>query len=124
MGKGSSTRMNAIAQELLETAVSRFPEDALTPLRKAALKQFASSGFPTRKHEDWKYTNLSHAVDMSNAWLQMETASSPKASLTAAARTRQQHRRLLDCYCKRNPCSGIFVGLRSSDLSGYRNYKA
>lgn len=79
--------MNAIAQELLETAVSRFPEDALTPLRKAALKQFASSGFPTRKHEDWKYTNLSHAVDMSNAWLQMETASSPKASLTAAART-------------------------------------
>ncbi len=87
MGEGGSTRMNAIAQELLETAVSRFPVDSLTPVRKAALRQFAGSGFPTKKDEDWKYTNLSHAIDMSNAWLRRDTAGSPKASLTAAGRT-------------------------------------
>lgn len=79
--------MSAIAHDILEAAVSRFPQDALTPVRKAALTQFEKSGFPTIRDEDWKYTNLSHAVDLSNAWLRQEPACSPEASLTAAAKT-------------------------------------
>ena len=77
--------MTAIAHELLEAAVSRLPEDALTPARKAALAQFATSGFPTVRDEDWKYTNLRHAVELSNAWLGNEIVASPESNLTAAA---------------------------------------
>jgi Fe-S cluster assembly protein SufD len=33
-------------------------DDALTRLRRAALERFLASGFPTQRHEDWKYTNL------------------------------------------------------------------
>jgi len=33
-------------------------EDALTPRRRAALDRFLAAGFPTQRHEDWKYTNL------------------------------------------------------------------
>jgi Fe-S cluster assembly protein SufD len=31
----------------------------LMPTRKAAMARFAELGFPTTKHEDWKYTNVS-----------------------------------------------------------------
>lgn len=38
---------------------ARFPsEDALTRLRREALERFLSTGFPTQRHEDWKYTSL------------------------------------------------------------------
>lgn len=33
-------------------------DDELIALRRAALDQFLSAGFPTQRHEDWKYTNL------------------------------------------------------------------
>jgi Fe-S cluster assembly protein SufD len=33
-------------------------DDALTSLRRAALDQFLSMGFPTQRHEEWKYTSL------------------------------------------------------------------
>jgi Fe-S cluster assembly protein SufD len=77
--------MIAIAHELLEAAVNRLPEDALTPAREAALAHFATSGFPTVRDEDWKYTNLRHAVELSNAWLGKEVVASPESNLTAAA---------------------------------------
>ena len=77
--------MTVIAHELLEAAVSRLPEDALTPARKAALAHFATSGFPTVRDEDWKYTNLRHAVELSNAWLGNEVVASPESNLTTAA---------------------------------------
>jgi Fe-S cluster assembly protein SufD len=32
--------------------------DPLIALRRAALEQFASAGFPTQRQENWKYTNL------------------------------------------------------------------
>ncbi len=78
--------MTAIVHELLEAAVNRMPEDALTPARKAALVQFATAGFPTIRDEDWKYTNLRHAVELSNAWLGKEIVASPESNLTAAAK--------------------------------------
>jgi Fe-S cluster assembly protein SufD len=33
-------------------------EGALTPLRRAALEEFLSAGFPTQRQEEWRYTNL------------------------------------------------------------------
>lgn len=77
--------MIAIAHELLEAAVRRMPEDALTPARKAALAHFATSGFPTVSDEDWKYTNLRRAVELSNTWLGNDIVASPESNLTAAA---------------------------------------
>ena len=77
--------MIAIAHELLEAAVARMPEDALTPARKAALAHFATSGFPALRDEDWKYTNLRHAVELSNAWLGNEVVASRESNMTAAA---------------------------------------
>ena len=78
--------MTAIAQNLVEAAVDRLPVDALTPVRKAALAQFAKSGFPTVKDEDWKYTNLGAAVELSNACLSNASESVPKAKWTAEAK--------------------------------------
>ncbi len=77
--------MIAIAHELLEAAVRRMPEDALTPARKAALVHFATTGFPTVRDEDWKYTNLRHAVELTNTWLGNDIVASPESNLTAAA---------------------------------------
>jgi Fe-S cluster assembly protein SufD len=78
--------MTFILHELVESAVDRLPVDALTPARKAALAQFVTSGFPTVKDEDWKYTNLSAAVDLSNACLSETARSRPRAGWTAEAK--------------------------------------
>lgn len=41
----------------------------LSDARQAALASFAERGFPTTRHEDWKYTDLASAVDTSRGWL-------------------------------------------------------
>ncbi len=68
--------MSAIAlqQDLLEAAVTALPSDELSAVREAAVARFIANGFPTTKHEDWKYTNLSAAAELSNTWLQNKTA--------------------------------------------------
>lgn len=78
--------MSAIAHDLLEAAVGRFPRDALTPVRSAALARFGNSGFPTIRDEDWKYTNLSGAAELSNAWLADGSVSSPQTTWSTAAK--------------------------------------
>ena len=59
---------------LLERAVARLPGDSLARARKEALARFAKTGFPTTRHEDWRYTNLAPAIDVSNAWLREAAA--------------------------------------------------
>ena len=59
----------AIQHELLRAAVDRLPADRLSSVRQAALSQFSACGFPTARHEDWRYTNLAPAIERSNAWL-------------------------------------------------------
>jgi Fe-S cluster assembly protein SufD len=66
----------AIDSDLLERAVSKLPGDALTPLRLDALRRFAETGFPTTRHEDWRYTNLAPLIEVSNLWLR-DAASGP-----------------------------------------------
>ena len=86
MGAGGRKRMSVIAQELLEAVVNRLPEDSLTPVRQAALAEFAKTGFPTTRNEDWKYTNLAAVVELSNAYLANASAFVPHAEWTGAAK--------------------------------------
>jgi Fe-S cluster assembly protein SufD len=60
---------SAIDTGLLERAVRNLPGDSLTALRKEAAARFAETGFPTTRHEDWRYTNLAPAIELSNLWL-------------------------------------------------------
>lgn len=56
----------AMALEAKETYLAEFASSQeelrgpawLRELRKSAIARFDGSGFPTQKHEDWKYTNL------------------------------------------------------------------
>lgn len=56
--------------ELLTAAVARLPGDGLRPVRESALARFSETGFPTLKHEDWRYTNLAAIADLSRRWLE------------------------------------------------------
>jgi Fe-S cluster assembly protein SufD len=46
------------AFQRLEQAGSRRQPTWLFPLRKAGISRFAELGFPTLKHEDWRFTNV------------------------------------------------------------------
>ena len=59
----------AVDEELLREAVAGIPADELTPLREAALSCAAGLALPGTGEEDWKYTNLSEAAELSNSWL-------------------------------------------------------
>jgi Fe-S cluster assembly protein SufD len=74
----------AIDKDLLEQAVGQLPLDALTPARREALSRFRETGFPTPRQEDWKYTSLAPAADLSNRWLR--EGSAPPATPSASAR--------------------------------------
>ncbi len=56
-------------QDLLEAAVGRLAADGLTDLRERALVRFGETGFPSVREENWRYTNLAAAVELSNAYL-------------------------------------------------------
>jgi Fe-S cluster assembly protein SufD len=53
----------------LKNVVLRLPANALSSTREAALRSLDQHGFPTVRQEDWKYTDLSAAIDISNRWL-------------------------------------------------------
>ena len=59
----------ALSIEGLREAVSRLPDNALTATRQAALAKLHQHGMPTARDEDWKYTDLGSAIDISNRWL-------------------------------------------------------
>ena len=67
--------------DLLKAAVTALPSDKLSAIRQQAVSRFVADGFPTTKHEDWKYTSLSAAAELSNQWLQ----ESPTQTDTAPA---------------------------------------
>ena len=73
--------MNAISldQSLLETVVAAMPDDKLADARRRAAAQFAGMGFPNIGQEDWKYTNLTNVVELSNAWLERGGNEAPMA---------------------------------------------
>ncbi len=59
----------ALSLEALREAVGRLPDDRLAPMRQQALAQLGETGLPTTRHEDWKYTDLTAVVELSNRWL-------------------------------------------------------
>ena len=59
-----------IEHELMRSVVDEMPADSLSPARQDALTRFSTRGFPTPRHEDWRYTNLSRVIERSNEWLQ------------------------------------------------------
>ncbi|HSD68924.1 MAG TPA: hypothetical protein VLB07_05185, partial [Woeseiaceae bacterium] len=59
----------AIRQDLLAAAVARLPDNGWRAQRELALARFARQGLPGTREEDWRYTSLQPAVDLSNAWL-------------------------------------------------------
>jgi Fe-S cluster assembly protein SufD len=63
-------RPAAINQQLFSAAVHSMISDKLSALRRNSAEKFSQSGFPTQKNEQWKYTNLQAATELSNSWLQ------------------------------------------------------
>ncbi len=58
-----------LSLDALRQAVERLPDSTLAPVRDAALSNLEERGLPTTRHEDWKYTDLAAAIDISNRWL-------------------------------------------------------
>ena len=72
--------------ELLAHAVARLPADALMPARRQALTEFVSTGFPSAKQEDWRYTSLKPVVELCRQWLERDMPAAPDPTAAAHAR--------------------------------------
>lgn len=53
----------------LSNIVRQLPDNGLAAVREAALSHLGKHGLPTLRDEDWKYTDLTPLVDISNRWL-------------------------------------------------------
>ena len=73
--------------DALRDAVSRLPGSALSATRDAALANLDEQGLPTTRDEDWKYTDLSTAIDISNRWLSQGASALVSESLRASVRS-------------------------------------
>ena len=73
----------ALSLDALRSAVADLPSDRLTATRQAALQQLGKRGTPTLRHEDWKYTDLSPVIEISNAWLAGDATRDDPALLAA-----------------------------------------
>ena len=56
-----------VSQALLESSVRGREPNALNRTRESALSRFLKSGLPTTRDEEWRYTNLKAAAEISNA---------------------------------------------------------
>ena len=59
----------SLSIDTLREVVKSLPNNGLTPSREAAVAHLNEHGLPTLRDEDWKYTDLSPVVDISNRWL-------------------------------------------------------
>jgi len=71
----------------LRQAQNKLPNDALSATREAALANLDQQGLPTVRDEDWKYTDLGSAIDISNRWLAAGAASASSDSLAESIQT-------------------------------------
>lgn len=67
----------ALNTDLLRGRVDALPADALAATRRHAIADFERFGLPTTRHEDWKYTSVAEAIEISNAWLAGEIGDGP-----------------------------------------------
>ncbi|MCH9693899.1 MAG: Fe-S cluster assembly protein SufD [Gammaproteobacteria bacterium] len=62
-------KQTALSLPALRGVVESMSDDGLRPAREAALRSLDTRGLPTLRDEDWKYTDLSSAIAISNQWL-------------------------------------------------------
>jgi Fe-S cluster assembly protein SufD len=74
-----------LAIDELRGAVRSLPDNGLAEVRQAALAHLAEHGLPTQRDEDWKYTDLAAAIDISNRWLRNPVAAPNDDSLEQRA---------------------------------------
>jgi len=58
-----------LSPDALKSAVAELAGTGPTESRQLALQQFLQRGFPTFHDEDWKYTDLTNVIDISERWL-------------------------------------------------------
>lgn len=58
-----------LAIEAAANVLAGLPDNGLGLSRKAALKALKDTGLPDTQDEDWKYTDLTEAIAISNDWL-------------------------------------------------------
>lgn len=63
-----------LAVDALRARVRDLPDDGLRASRLDALNKLEKYGLPGTRHEDWKYTDLSSVIDISNEWLRSGSA--------------------------------------------------
>ncbi|MDH3416390.1 MAG: hypothetical protein OEM64_08800, partial [Gammaproteobacteria bacterium] len=68
-----------LSMDALGGAVARLPDDRLTPARNAAFAHLREHGLPTKRDEDWKYTDLAPLADIGNRWLDLGADVTPQA---------------------------------------------
>ena len=66
--------------DALTAAVSALPDGALTTARQSALERLRRHGMPGVREEDWKYTDISALVDITNNWLAGGATADPAAA--------------------------------------------
>jgi Fe-S cluster assembly protein SufD len=72
-----------LAFDALREAVEQLPNNRLAAARLAAFAQLQARGTPTTGFEDWKYTDLSTVIDISNQWLVDGAHERQAAAITA-----------------------------------------
>ncbi len=77
-------KSHALELDVLAAAVGALPDSALTASRQSALERLRDDGLPGVREEDWKYTDISALVDITNSWLASgATAVTPAAAAPA-----------------------------------------
>ena len=74
--------------ETLRQFVEALPADGLSTVRSAALRRLEKAHLPTTRDENWRYTDLSTAVDIGNRFLErkpVEHGKRPRSELVEAA---------------------------------------
>lgn len=81
----------SLSMDGLRSVVRQMPDNGLAASREAALAHLDQHGLPTLRDEDWKYTDLTPLVDISNRWLaaggRSHAAIEQKETIDALTRT-------------------------------------
>jgi Fe-S cluster assembly protein SufD len=75
----------ALEFDALAAAVGALPDSALTASRQSALERLRRNGMPGVREEDWKYTDISALIDITNHWLASGAATVTPAAAEPAA---------------------------------------
>ena len=84
-------KSSRLSMDALGSAIARLPDDRLTPVRNAAFAHLREHGLPTKRDEDWKYTDLAPLVGIGNQWLDLGGDVTPQADTSDVSDRIQKH---------------------------------